>query len=217
MKKLVLLLTLLSLTAEGYSQKSFSLTFLTSPQVTWMSSDSKDVKADGSFLGFGYGVEGDFFLGNESYSLVTGLTVSTTGGSLIYGTSTLFDGAQLPAGTKVDYFLKYLEIPLAVKMFTKDFNRTRFYAQFGLTNWLNIKTKATTSDRSFQKEAVSDEVRFYNIGLNVGGGLAYDLGHGNALTAGIIYSNGLNDLTTNSSVSDSVLLKSLRFRFGFVF
>lgn len=216
MKKLILFFTLLSVTTVSYSQKSFSLTFLTSPQVTWLSSDSKEVKADGSFLGFGYGVEGDFYLGNESYSLVTGLTVSTTGGSLVYRNATSFDGEQLPAGTKVDYFLKYLEIPFAVRMFTKDFNRTRFYAQFGLTNWLNIKTKATTSNRSFEKEAVNDETTFYNVGLNVGAGLAYDLGRGNALTAGLIYSNGLNDLTTNK-VSDSVLLKSLRLRLGFVF
>ena len=217
MKKLFLVLTFLLVINLTYSQKRFNLTFLASPQVSWMTSDSKEVKGDKSFLGFGYGVEGDFFLGNENYSILTGLTVSTAGGSLLYRRAITFDGIQLPIGTKVDYILKYLEIPLAVKMRTKDFNRLRFYAQFGLTNWINIKSRATTSDHSFEKDAIKDEVRLYNIGLNVGAGVEYDLGHGNALTGGIVYSNGFTDVTTNESINDAATLKVLRFRMGFIF
>ena len=217
MKKLLLVLTLLMVITSTYSQKRFNLTFLASPQVAWMTSDSKEVKGDKSFLGFGYGVEGDIFLGNENYSILTGLTVSTAGGSLVYRQPIEFGGTQLPIGTRVDYALKYLEVPLAVKMRTKDFNRMRFDAQFGLTNWLNIKTKSTTSDHSFEKESIRDEVRFYNIGLNVGAGLEYDLGHGNALTGGIVYSNGFTDVTTNSTINDVTTLKVLRFRLGFIF
>ena len=217
MKKLLLVLPFLMIVTVTYSQKRFNLTFLASPQVAWMTSDSKEVKGDKSFLGFGYGVEGDFFLGNENYSILTGLTVSTAGGSLLYNRSITFDGIQLPIGTKVDYILKYLEIPLAVKMRTKDFNRLRFYAQFGLTNWINIKSRATTSDHSFEKDAIKDEVRLYNIGLNVGAGVEYDLGHGNALTGGIVYSNGFTDVTTNSTINDATTLKVLRIRMGFIF
>jgi len=217
MKKLILLLTLLSVTCVTYSQSGFNLTFLASPQVSWLRSDSKDVKGSGSFLGFGYGVEGDIFLGSDNYAITTGMTVSTVGGSLRYPVSTPFSGKTLPAGTTVDYFLTNLEIPFALKMRTKDFNRVRYYAQFGLTNWLNIKEKATTSDRAFQKEVISDEVRFYGVGLNVGAGLEYGLGHGNALTGGLVYSNGLTDVTTNSGVKDVATLKVLRFRVGFVF
>lgn len=217
MKKLFLVLTFLLVINLTYSQKRFNLAFLASPQVAWMTSDSKEVKGDKSFLGFGYGVEGDFFLGNENYSILTGLTVSTAGGSLIYRQPILFSGTQLPTGTKVDYSLKYLEIPLAVKMRTKDFNRMKFYAQFGLTNWINIKSRATTSDHSFEKETIRDEIRLYNIGLNVGAGIEYDLGHGNALTGGIVYSNGFTDVTTNSTINDATTLKVLRIRLGFVF
>ena len=62
MKKLILVIALLSVFTVTYSQKRFNLTFLASPQVSWLKSDSKENKADGGFLGFGYGVEGDFFL-----------------------------------------------------------------------------------------------------------------------------------------------------------
>ncbi len=217
LKKFILLLTLLSVTAVSYSQKMFNLTFLASPQVSWMKSDSKEIKGAGGFIGFGYGVEGDFFVGSENYAITTGMTVSTVGGSFIYGQPVSFSGVSLRAGTKVNYYLTNLEFPLALKMRTRDFNRFRYFAQFGLTNWFNIKAKATTSDRSFQKETIKDEIRFYNIGLNVGAGLEYDLGHGNAITAGLVYSNGFTDATTNRSNDDAATLKSLRLRVGFVF
>lgn len=217
LKKFILVFILLSVTVVTYSQKSFNLTFLASPQVSWLKSDSKDIKADGGFIGFGYGVEGDFFLGSENYAITTGMTVSTTGGSLIYNQPVTFAGAFLPPGTKVNYYLTNLEFPLALKMRTRDFNRFRYFAQFGLTNWVNIKAKATTSEGSFQKETIKDEIRFYNIGLNVGAGLEYDLGHGNAISCGLVYSNGFTDATTNKNSDDATTLKALRLRVGFVF
>lgn len=216
-KKFILILILLSVTVVSFAQKRFNLTFLASPQVSWLKSDSKDIKSNGGFLGFGYGVEGDFFVGSENYAIMTGMTVSTLGGSLIYNQPVIFDGAFLPPGTKVNYYLTNLEFPLALKMRTRDFNRVRYFAQFGLTNWFNIKAKATTSNGSLQKETIKDEVRFYNIGLNVGAGLEYDLGHGNAITGGVVYSNGFTDATTNKDSDDATTLKSLRLRVGFVF
>jgi hypothetical protein len=182
-----------------------------------MKSDSKEISPDRSFLGFGYGIESDFYLGSENYALTTGLTMSSAGGSLIYTPSINFDGKALPAGTKVEYFIKYLEVPLAIKMRSKDFNRTRIFAQFGITNWFNIGTKASTSDNTFQKEGIKGEVNLYNIGLNVGAGLEYDLGHGNSLTGGIVYSNGFSDATSNATVNESTTLRIVRFRIGFVF
>ena len=224
MKKFILVLTLMSVMTVTYSQdryqvtfNRFNLTFLASPQVSWLKSDSKDIREGGSFLGFGYGIEGDIFLESENYAIVTGMTVSTTGGSLIYRQSISFNGTVLPVGTKVDYYLTNLEFPFALKMRTRDFNRYRYFAQFGLTNWLNIKTRATTSDRSFYKDPVEDEIRALNIGLNVGGGLEYDMGHGNALTCGLVYSNGLTKAMTNNAAYDAITIKVLRIRLGFIF
>jgi len=216
-KKFILILILLSVTVVSFAQKRFNLTFLASPQVSWLKSDSKDIKSNGGFLGFGYGVEGDFFVGSENYAITTGMTVSTVGGSLIYNQPIIFGGESLQPGTKVNYYLTNLEFPLALKMRTRDFNRFRYFAQFGLTNWFNIKAKASTSDGQLQKETIKDEVRFYNIGLNVGAGLEYDLGHGNAITGGLVYSNGFTDATTNIDSKDATTLKSLRLRVGFIF
>jgi hypothetical protein len=217
MKKIILIFLLLPLTTVSYPQKKFNLTFLASPQLSWLRTDSKYIEGYKGFLGFGYGVEGDFFLGSQNYAITTGMTVSTAGGSYMYNQSARFGNKILPADTKVNLYLSYLEFPLALKMSTVDFNRVRYFAQFGFTNWFNIKSKATTSDGSFQKETVNDEIRVYNIGLNLGGGLSYDMGQGNAITCGIVYSNGFSDATRNSGVTDKSILRVLRLRLGFVF
>jgi hypothetical protein len=217
MKKLFLFSLLLSAYSVTMAQKVFSLTFVTSPQITWMNSGSKDVSSGTSHVGFDYGIEGDIFLNSERYAINTGLTVSTIGGSLKYKIPVSFSGKSLPAGTTADYYLRYLEIPFTLKLRSKDFNRTRFYAQFGLNNWLNIKAKGSTSDGSFNRETINDEVRFYNIGLNVGGGVEYDLGNRNYLSAGIIYTGSFFDSTTNATIADNTTLNSLRIRLGFVF
>ena len=82
---------------------------------------------------------------------------------------------------------------------------------------MNIKAKATTSDGSFHNETIDGEIAFYNIGLNVGGGAEYDLGNGNHLTGGIIYTDSFLDNTTNQTVTDNTSLNCLRIRLGFVF
>ncbi len=213
MNKLIAVLVLLAVITNCYAQKRFNLTFLASPQVSWFKSDSKDIGGGRSFAGFGYGVEGDLFLMSENYAITTGMTVSTAGVSLTYKTAIPISGKVLPAGTKVDYNLTFLEFPLALKMRTRNFFNTRYFAQFGLTNWFNIKVRGTSSDRSFQKEPVQDVIRFFDMGLNVGGGFEYDLGHGDALTCGLVYSNGFTDATSSAGVT----MKIVRLRLGFVF
>ena len=143
LKKLILLLMILSVRQICFGQKRFDLTFIASPQVSWMTSDSKFIVRGKAFTGFGYGVEGDIFLHSDSYIIVTGMTVSTVGGSMVYKKSIPFHGKVLPVGTSLDYSLTDLEIPLALKMRTRNFNRMRYFAQFGLTNWFNIKTNGT--------------------------------------------------------------------------
>ena len=168
-------------------------------------------------MGSDFGVEGDIFLHSDTYLIVTGITLSTVGGSLIYNKPMPFDGKVLRGGTTVDYYLSDLEFPLALKMRTRNFNRVRYFAQYGVTNWINLRTKAMASDTIFQKQVVKHEVRFYNIGLNIGAGIDYDLGYGNGLTGGLVYSDGFSDTTTKGRQKNNTSLNILRLRVGYVF
>ena len=215
---LVLSLILTALFKPVAAQQKIQIAFIASPQLSWLSTDSKNIDKDGTRIGFGYGVEGDIFFG-ENYAITTGLTVSSLGGKLLYrpGEDFTFNGEVLPAGTGVEYYLTNLEVPLALKLVSRDFHRTRFFAQFGFTQWFNIKANGSSSDGTFDKDNIRNELNLYNLGLNVGGGLLYDLGKKNYLTTGLVYSNGFTDATSNRDLKDDVYLKSLRLRVGFVF
>lgn len=205
--------------APRIGNKIVRFTFIASPQITWMTSGSKFARDSKSRFGFAYGVESDIFLASDRYSFLTGFVISSLGGTMEYTTPFRFNGSSepLPANTKVEYNLRYIEIPLAIKLRSKDFNNMRFFAQFGLNTWMNIKAKGSTSDGSFNKEIIGDEVRFFALGLNVGAGVEYDLGDKNSVTGGIVYSGSFNDVTSNSDISDKTTINSLRIRLGFIF
>lgn len=205
--------------APRIGNKIVRFTFIASPQVTWMTSGSKFARDSKSRFGFAYGVEGDIFLASDRYSFLTGFVISSLGGTMEYTEPFKFNGSSqpLPANTKVEYNLRYIEIPLAIKLRSKDFNNMRFFAQFGLNTWMNIKAKGSTSDGSFNKEVISDEIRFFALGLNVGAGVEYDLGDKNSVTGGIVYSGSFNDVTSNTTIGDKTTINSLRIRLGFIF
>ena len=217
MKRLILLFIFSGVMQLTYGLKRYDLTFIASPQVSWMTSDGKHIRNGSGFLGYGYGIEGDIFLHSDSYMIITGMTVSTDGGSLIYNRPMQINGTPVHVGTSVQYRMTNLEIPLALKMRTRNFNRLRYFAQFGVTNWINIKSSATSNNPTFQEVAARHQIRFFNIGLNIGAGMEYDLGKGNALTAGVIYSDGFSDLTKNPGIRENTSLNVMRLRLGFVF
>ena len=217
MKKLILIILLFSEISIVYSQKKFDLTFIASPQVSWLMANSKNINNGKSHNGYCYGFEGDIFLHSDTYLIGTGMIMSMVGGSLSNKESISFGSRVLPKGTSVDYYLNDLEFPLVLKMRTRNFGRLRYFAQYGLINWINLRTKATTSDTIFQKHVVKHEIHFYNVGLNLGVGMDYDLRHGNALTGGLVYSDGFSDTTTKISQKNITVLNIVRLRVGYVF
>ena len=185
--------------------------------MSWMTSDGKHIRDGKGIPGYGLGLEGDIFLNSDNYMIVTGLTVSKDGGTLIFKRPVRINGTPVHVGGSVDFNLTNLEIPLALKMRTRNFKRMRYFTQLGVTNWLNIKSDIKSEDPSFQEIAQNHKIHFYNIGLNIGAGTEYNLGGANALTAGLVYSDAFSDFTKNPGIRENTSLNILRLRLGFVF
>ena len=118
MQKYILSLIILMFSSQIFAQGlSFSVVF--DPQITWMSSDSKRIEKEGNNFGFGGGLIMDNYF-TENYAFSTGLSILSTGGSLRFLDSLdfQFGGEQdtLPAGSTVKYDLRYLTIPLRLKI-----------------------------------------------------------------------------------------------------
>ena len=113
--------------------------------------------------------------------------------------------------TDVTYDLKYIEIPIGIKLITNDFRRSRYYAQFGLYSQFNIQA------RNGDKKAIGDDINFFEMGYNLGGGIEYSLGGSTYLTAGLLYNNGFMDVTNHSGIDDKATLNRVTIQFGIIF
>jgi len=82
---------------------------------------------------------------------------------------------------------------------------------------VNIQAKGTSNDLVLDKNTINDEVNMFNMALNVGLGFEYDLGGNNAVTVGLIFKNGLMDITSNADIDDRCIMNTLKLKLGIVF
>ncbi len=220
MKRIISFIVFILIGAAGFAQGPFQLSFTASPSVNWMSPEGKEVQNNKSKIGYEFGVKGDFYFDQEMrYAFSTGLLVSQTGGELTYnvdGETFSFGGLGFDSGTSIRYRLQYIEIPYALKMRTKQFYRWNYWGLFGLSSSINISAKGESSDKQLDKTDIGNEVKLFNTALNIGIGGEYDLGERNALVLGLIYKDGLMDVT-KSSLGGKTTVNSLTFKLSLVF
>jgi hypothetical protein len=220
MKRFILSFLLLIPVFAVFGQKHIRLSFTGSPSVNWMGTDNSAADREKSILGYDFGLNGDFYFSeDERYSLLTGLLITNIGGEIAYrGNSDFsFAGVTLPAVSKIKYRLRYVEIPLAIKLKTDHFQRTSYWGLFGLSTMLNIASKGTSDNGLLKKSSINEEIGLLNLAMNVGIGFDYDLGGSNSVSTGLIFQNGLIDVTTNNSFSDKTIINSLKLKIGLIF
>lgn len=220
MKQLIFSVIILITVSSAFGQKHIRLSFSGSPSVNWMSTNNSSADREKSIIGYDFGLNGDFYFSeDERYSLLTGLLITNIGGEIAYrGQSDFrFSGVTLPAVSKIKYRLRYLEVPLAIKLKTDQFQRSSYWGLFGVSAMLNIESKGDSDDGSLRKASIGDEVGPFNLAMNVGIGLDYDLGRSNAISTGLIFQNGLIDVTTDNAFNDKTIINSLRLKIGLIF
>ena len=206
MQKSTIILVFLLLTGYAAAQSTGDtrFTFVLSPQISWIKSDMDRVNNGGSKMGYNFGLLVDYFFG-DNYAITSGLTINTTGGKLEYlssGNNTVEERQR--------YNLRYIEIPVGLKLRSEDIKRMNIYGRFGLSPQLNIMAKDNDDN------GISDEVKLLDLGYHIGGGIEYSVGGKNALVCGLLFNNGFMDITS-SSYHDKAILNRLVFEFGFIF
>lgn len=206
MKNAAIILIAMMATQYIYSQDTgrTRFTFVATPQISWMKSDHEMVDQKASRFGYNFGVMMDNFFG-ENYAFTTGLTINTTGGKLSYQSDNAEDNYSQT------YHLKYLEIPLGLKLRSADLRRMNIYGRFGLSPQINIQAN-DNNDKS-----ISDEIRLFELGYHLGGGIEYAINSSNALMFGLLFNNGFTDITKNKDFDDKAILNRFVFEIGFIF
>ena len=130
--KIAIFLFVLSLAFPGFSQdKPFRFGFKAAPNISWIAPDSKDYESDGIKMGFSWGLLAEFTL-TENYFVKTGFSMDYLNGKL----QLPYTKEEVPVTLNRTYHLRYLEIPLSLKMRTNKFGKTAYFGEIGIWNSL---------------------------------------------------------------------------------
>ncbi len=207
-KKIVLFIFSLLLLTQAYSQiKPFRFGLKAAPNLAWITPDSKGYKADGSALGFSWGFLADFTL-TDNYFIKTGFSMDFLNSKLSFPYSENINNETQTGEMHRKYNLRYLQIPLSIKMRTNQFNKIAYYGEIGFGTSFNIRARSqdefiVNGQSSLNAdEDISNEVAFLRESLIIGLGVEYFIDQSTSLMAGISFDNGLTNMLKGYNTFD---------------
>ncbi len=221
MKKLTIALILTFIIASQALQaqiKPFRFGLKVAPNVGWISPDSDGYERDGTVAGFSWGFISDFAI-TENYFVGTGFNINYLNGKYSYPH---LISEPVTDSTSIDYTgsmssktkLRYIDIPLTLKMKTNKFDQLQAYGQIGFSLGFSVKAKAE-EDFSYKVEGetmsqseerdISDEVTIVKGSLVLGGGIEYYLDNSTSILVGVTYFNGFSNILKGSNTADPTI------------
>jgi len=193
---LILLLFLFTYAANAQFTP-FNFGLKASPLINWMNPDADNYSGNGAKVGFAWGfiAEKNFA---ENYSLASGFNMLFNGGKLKFSTE-----QNGEAGTMYrNYFIKYIEIPLTLKMRTNAINGIRYYGRIGLGSAFKISSKSideftsVTGTTTTSPKQNYNNVSFARESFIIGAGGEYELKEGPKIGVELLFNNGFTNILT---------------------
>lgn len=189
---------------SGISQeKPFVFGIRVAPNIGWMKPDSQGYKNQGSDVGFSWGFLAEFHL-MENYAINTGFNISYLNATLEYEETVNGVDGLLNRG----YRLKYVEIPMTLKMRTNEFNGITYFGMIGFGAGFKLSAKAKDKfvpEGGAQEDLendISDDIKSVRASLILGVGLEYPMGGDTKILGGLNFNNGINDILSNQNTFD---------------
>ncbi|MFC2100541.1 porin family protein [Bacteroidota bacterium] len=202
------LLNIYALSAQETKNKQVRLGLNISPNLSWMKPGSGDYSSEGSIIGFSYGIMSEFSL-TDNYFIATGIHITTTGGKFKYDDRRNVNSVPTDINLTRKYKLRYIEIPLLLKMKTRQIGAFSYFGAFGLGTSFNIFANADdefiySDNTGIHQESENDndigsKINFLKESLIIGGGVEYSLGGSTSIVLSILYNNGFTDILSGSN------------------
>jgi hypothetical protein len=195
---------------NGSGTHLFHFGLKVSPALSWFAPGDKTFTNDGSRLGFGYGLITEFGF-SKNYAFSTGLEILNAGGKLGFPDSTLYTLPDVAHPKLTDTFLlkrrtyklRYVDIPLLLKLKTNAIGSMTYFGQFGID--AAILWQATANDNvdgitpTNSDVDISKDINFIRLALNVGLGAELNLSGSTSLVFSINYNNGFTNALRKKS------------------
>lgn len=184
------------------------------PNISWMNPSTKQYHYDGITGGLTVGLMSDFYFA-EYYAFSTGVDFAFLNGKLSYTDSLVIDGTGQVGEMNRKYKFIYLDVPLMIKMQTREFGRFSFFGQlgFGIGFRLQAKTRDTfhpkVTDEYEETSEITAETSLIKGDVRIGGGASFHLDDRSAIQVGVNYSNSLNNILNGTNNYTKVNEKAL--------
>lgn len=211
MKKLLPLFMLLLLFLSVQAQEqNIRFGFQLSPTIGWLSTNDNLINANGPNLGLKLGMTGDVYF-QENYAITSGIGFYfNAGGTLFFEESVdslnIWTEVDIPnfegpyrGGTDFKYSLQFVEIPIGLKLRTREFGYIRYYLQPEMT--IGFRTQArgqvenVTEIDPDEKYDISSATNILNLSWGIGGGIEYNISTTTSLVGGLAFQSGFADVT----------------------
>lgn len=197
--------------ASASADSKLRFGFKVAPSLAWLKPDVKNFESGGSKLGFIYGLMMDYNFA-KNYAVGIGLEVSYRGGKIKYD-YTYNASTNNPNSYSGDdtYNIKYIELPLTIKMRTNEIGYMTYFGQFGFQPGFKISAKedytqvktTPAGPATFSDTDVNADVSSVSISMLFALGLEYRISGNTAILVALQFSNGFTDILTGSNHDDS--------------
>lgn len=207
MKKLLLVTIGLILAAQLNAQyKPVILGLRIGTNLGWMKPNTEEYSSEGVKLGFTWGFTSEFYF-MENYAVATGFNMSFNGGKLEYPYQVTVADDSIKRGVMHrTYNLRYIQIPLTLKMKTELNEKLNIFGKIGLGTAFCINAKANDeinfddgTSESKDKREINDEIALMRESLIVGGGAEFKIKESTAIIVELTYDNDFNDILTGDN------------------
>jgi hypothetical protein len=195
-----------------------------SPVWSWLSPDKTGINGNGSLTGFKLGLIIEKRM-NENYSFSSGIGFHfNAGGKLLYDLrgnhwkNSAGDAAPkfmvtdtFSGGTELKYNLRYVEIPLGLRLRTNEYGMLRYFAEPFVNVGFKSQANGTIANSQYksatggytanfdqEKLNISSDVTWINMSWGIGFGTEYSLSASNTLIVGLYYQQGFIDVTDDT-------------------
>jgi opacity protein-like surface antigen len=190
------------------SSRSLSFGLQASLNTSWLTSDNKGYVNDGLRVGTNYGLVTDFSLAdNKNYYFSTGFIfinlpgrMTSPGAFFVDSISPITGRFVEPSSEQLTYKVRYIQIPLSLKMKTAEIGYIKYFGQFGFTPGFQIRARKLgtitydSGTEELEEQDASDNITDIRLGIDIGAGLEYNLTGNTNLVVSLIYNAGFTNV-----------------------
>lgn len=231
MKNFAFIFTLLTLfsiqtVAQDGSGEGLRIGLQLSPTFSFMNSEENTINNNGTNLGLKLQVMSELYF-RENYAMTIGFgfafnhggTLQYDEGGALWRNTVEEETASFPAGVDLKYEVQYIEVPIGLKLRTREFGYIKYYVEPNVVPGFKTKARGTAKGNDeLENLNIKDEVNPIAFSWGVGGGIEYSISDATSLITGLHFQRLFTDVTTdNGGDTSKGSMSAITLRLGVLF